>query len=340
MPKKMPPEDRQYYELRSILGVDAMFYILLGSREAGKSYAVMDFFLKKWKEKGIPFYWLRIAETSTQKLLENKAQKFIDPDLLRKYNLELTTKGCQVYDHGKPMAKVLSLASMAKSKGVAFYDKDFLNDPNMWYHICLDEFQLEQGEKKTHFNIMYNLINQLENLIRSSKERVRIFLVGNTLENASDVLVNFNFIPEEFGRYQLKKKRAIIEYMAPTKAYLERRKGTAGDILAGDTSNFTNKLIQDKTRLFKGRLLRPTAIIKFSKDPSNWFVLWNRNVIAEYRGETAPNVVAMRPYINEQFIQDARDSLVALYDARGLWFKNMITMKKFEKHLQELRPRK
>lgn len=340
MPKKMPPADRQYYELRSILGVDAMFYILLGSREAGKSYAVLDFFLKKWKEKGIPFYWLRIAETSTQKLLENKAQKFIDPDLLRKYDLELTVKGCQVYDHGKPMAKVLSLASMAKTKGVALYDKDFLKDPNMWYHIALDEFQLEQGEKRTHFDIMYNLVNQLENLIRSTKDRVRIFLIGNTLENASDVLVNFNFIPEEFGRYQLKKRRAVIEYMAPTKAYLERRKGTAGDLLAGETSNFTNKLIQDKSRLFKGRLHKPQAIIKFSKDKSEWFVLWNRNVVAEYKGETAPEVIAMRPYIDEMYIPSARDSIMAIYDARGLWFKNMITQKKFEKYLMMLRPKK
>ena len=37
-------EDREWYSLRSILGNDwAMFYMLLGGREAGKSYAVTKF---------------------------------------------------------------------------------------------------------------------------------------------------------------------------------------------------------------------------------------------------------------------------------------------------------
>ena len=44
----------EFYSIRRILGNAnwAIFYLLLGAREAGKSYAVTQYFVKKWKEKG------------------------------------------------------------------------------------------------------------------------------------------------------------------------------------------------------------------------------------------------------------------------------------------------
>jgi phosphomevalonate kinase len=88
-------QDKEWYTVRSIFGNTwAFFFILLGGREAGKSYSTMDQFLKDWKNKQRPFTWLRLTEASTKKLLNNNGDKFIDPDLRRKYNLELTVKGC------------------------------------------------------------------------------------------------------------------------------------------------------------------------------------------------------------------------------------------------------
>ena len=57
--------------------------------------------------------------------------------------------------------------------------KDFLkNNPQMYYHICLDEFQLEKTQR-SQGDICYQFVNQLENIVRSTKERMRIFLIGN-----------------------------------------------------------------------------------------------------------------------------------------------------------------
>lgn len=82
-------QSREYYSLRSMLGYDwAIFYMLLGGREAGKSYAVTDFYVRQYKNRGRPFYWMRLSETSTKKLLTNNAEKLVDPDLRRKYNLD------------------------------------------------------------------------------------------------------------------------------------------------------------------------------------------------------------------------------------------------------------
>ena len=80
----------------------------------------------------------------------NNAEKLVDPDLRRKYKLDLVTLGDNVYNvlerdkKGKPkrkelMCRVMDLATFYNDKGSGLFDKDFLNDPNMYYNICLDE---------------------------------------------------------------------------------------------------------------------------------------------------------------------------------------------------------
>ena len=76
--------------LNSMLGNDwAMIYAILGGRMTGKSYSVTNRMckLKKKLGKECKCYWLRISETSTKQLLCNKADKLVDPDLKRKYQL-------------------------------------------------------------------------------------------------------------------------------------------------------------------------------------------------------------------------------------------------------------
>lgn len=332
-------ENGEWYSLQSLQGYAnwALFYILLGGRESGKSYAVMDYFVKSWKEDKIPFYWLRLNEASMKKMLANNAEKLVDADLYRKYDLDLTTKGNAVYDHGEKMATVLALSTFANDKGVALFDKDFLNDPKMQYHVCLDEFQMEKTQK-SQGDIAYQFVQQMENILRSTKERTKIYLIGNTLEEASDILVLFDFIPEEFGRYKLKKKRAVIDYMEPSEKYKKRRKGTIADILMGNVSNFTNQLSQDTTLVYNGNLVRPTAIIQFTKDLS--FTVWDGKVLAPHRGEKCKTVIAMRPYLDLVFNAQIRDEIIMRFDSRGFLYKNLITFKKFQKEIQLIKPRK
>lgn len=331
---------REFYNIRSLLGNSyAIFFILLGGREAGKSYTVMEQFVREWKKYGRPFYWLRLSEVSTKKMLSNNADGMVDADIVRKYGLKLTVKGSSVYDDGKKMATVLPLSSMAKDKGVALFDKDFLSQKDMVYNIAVDEFVREKGEKN-YFDIVYNLVNQLENIVRSTKTKLKIIFIANLLEEASDVLAAFNFIPETWGRYYLKSKRCVIDYIAPSEAYLKRRKGTVADILLPNASTFTNKIETDKALVFKGRLIKPISIIKFTKDPADWFTVWNSRIIVRYKKEKLDNVVAMRPYLDEKFSTESRDGIMALYDARALFFRDLVTQKLFQKNLELLKPRK
>lgn len=348
--KKTQMINREWYSLQSLLGNDwAIFYFLLGGREAGKSYATTDFFCGQWRKYHRPFYWLRLTEASQRKLLNNKAEKLIDPDLRRKYNLDLETIGDAVYEvksrdkNGKIkekelMCRVMALSVFYSDKGSGLFDKDFLNDPKMYYNICLDEMNRELNERKS-FDIVYAFTNQLENLVRSTKRRLRVICIGNTLEEASDILCAFNFLPEQFGRFYLKKKRAVIEYIEPSEKYLDRRKGTVADILMPTASTFTNKIETDTTLISKERLYKPNFTIKFTKDQSTWYTVWNSNIINEYNGEKCP-VMAMRPYLDEIFMVEQQNAVISQFDTRCFKFRNLITFKRFQKEISLLKPRK
>lgn len=348
-------KDYEWYSIRHMLGYAnwAMFYILLGGREAGKSYSVTDFFCRQFRYKGIPFIWLRLTEAASRKLLQNNAEKLVDPDLRRKYDLDLVTSGNNVYHiikrsnpdkNGKTkiiekklFARVYALSTFYNDKG-SIFDKDFLNDPNMRYNIAIDEFEREKGEKNT-FDITYSLVNQLENLVRSTKDRVRIFFLGNTLEDASDILCAFNFIPENFGIYKLKSKRCVIEYIQPSEAYLKRRKGTIADILLPTASTFTNKVNTDDTLVDKSPLITPKYVIKFTKNEKDWFTVWNSNIVSKYNGEKK-QVIAMRPYLDEVFSVEIQKQMITLFDTRSFTYRNLITFKQFQSNMELLKPRK
>lgn len=358
---KIATKQNEWYNLRPILGNAnwAIFYVLLGGREAGKSYSVTNFFVDQFVNRGIPFTWLRLTETQMRKLLANNAEKLVDPDIRRKYDLDLITRGNNVYSvkradvevkhkdgtteikreivERKLMARVYAISTFYTDKG-SIFDKDFLKNKSMRYNIAIDEFEREKGEKNT-FDIVYSLVNQLENLVRSTKERTKIFFLGNTLEEASDVLCAFNFIPEKFGTFKLKKKRCVIQNIEPSDAYKKRRQGTIADILLPTASTFTNKIDSDTTLITKQRLIHAEKILKFTKDKRDWFTVWDGNVVRKYNGEKC-QVMAMRPYLDEVYRPDIPKQMITLFDTRSFLFHNLITFKSFQNHIEMLKPRK
>ena len=325
-------DNKEWYTVRSIFGNTwANFFVLVGGRERGKSYSTMEYFLKDWKKHGKPFTWIRLKESAQKKLLQNNGDQFVDHDLVRRFDLELKVKGNTVFDHGKPMAKVLALSTFYNDKGQALFDNEY----DLGYNICLDECNIERGERRT-LDVAYAFVNQMENLVRSTKEKIRIVIIGNSTESCPDILCLFNFIPEQWGRFYIRSKKCVIDNIPNSTAYNARRKGTVADLLMPQASTFTNEIKEDKSKLWKGRLMKPTYIIKFDQD--TMFTLWDGNIIVPYKKEHCP-VIAMRPYLYEVFNPNTRDNIIAMYDAKGFYYKDLITMKKFTKELIQVKSR-
>ena len=318
----------------------AIFHVICGGRMTGKSYSVAQMICSEKEKRGenVKIYWMRISPTSCKALLARDAEELIDPDLQRKYKLRLTTKGNVVYNNGKKFCGVYPLASFGKDKGVAHFDKDFKGK----YILILDEFQLEIGEKRTSFDILYNFIGMCENFCRTRKHGVEVWLLGNTLEEASTILKAFNFLPEKFGRFYLRSKRCVIDNLEPTEEYLADRKGSIADILGGgEMSNYTNELTKDRQLLFKGRTVKPTGIVKFSTSKQDWYTLWDGAVLKRYKNESLPKEAdfCMRPYIDTYYSLERRQAIIDLYDARALKFDSLITQAYFTDALKMVRTR-
>lgn len=56
--KKKAKLNYEWYSIRSMLGYSwALFLMLLGGREVGKSYSVTDFFCRQWRKYGLRYVY-------------------------------------------------------------------------------------------------------------------------------------------------------------------------------------------------------------------------------------------------------------------------------------------
>lgn len=353
-----------YYTLRSAMGINwANWFWLCGARGRGKSYAFWDTYLgycKKYGQENCKCYYFRVSDLSVKAMLNNKAAKAIDAKLVRKYNLDISTKGNVIFNRGKPLANLYALVSAAKAgKGIAEYDDEFLGkrpiNPKTgkpikrFIFLMIDEFQMAEGmEKKSIGSPVEQFKMYYENILRDQEQldyrAVMIFGCANAVSECSDFLAQLcGLIPEKPGRYFLKRKHMVIDNIINSKAYIEKRKRSIGaDIMDyNEDANYTNVVKRDLDTLMpKGRRLRKvTALIKFSKDPKDWFCEYDGKIIRRYRRECVNRqlVQPMKRYLDEAYNADYVKSVIERFDARSYLFADLISQAVFAAKLKEVK---
>lgn len=335
----------EWYRLNSALGHTwARYYVIAGGRETGKSYAGAEFVLRQWRQRRRRFFWIRLSEVSKNKLLANNCAQLFNAALRREFKLDTCRVGNKVYEvlkrdeKGKIVKKawmgtVMALSEMSKDKGVEYYDHGYKG----WINIIVDELVREKQERKT-FDVNYNLGNQLENILRSKRDRYRIICFCNMCGEIAEVFPKWNFIPIEYGRFKIRRWKAVIDYLPVTETYKKRREYAAANLmLSSEDGNFNNRQNRDMSRIWDKPVKKPTAIIKFSVDKIDWFVVWDGKVISRYKGENIKNIIAMRRHINETFIPEERDDVLSLYDVRHYWYKDPISQDLFINRMKEIK---
>ena len=333
--KQLAYENKEWYTCRSLLGNQwANWFIMIGARERGKTFTVQDYVLNSWfnpksKLYHVPFYWMRLNDIAIKNMIMNNAAKMFEPLLVRKYHLEnIKVKGDSIYVGKDLLCRVYGLSNAYNNKGSALFDKHTFKGVN----IIVDEFALEKNQRKT-FDVCYNLKMQIENIVRSERENVKVFMMLNNTEECPEALAMFGYVPVHFGVYKLKRKHCVIDYIPNNAAYDKRRsKALANEIDTG-TGNFTNKFVKDLSLLYKGRLDHPQYVVKYSKDMGDWFTIWDGNVICPYNGEKKPSI-AMKRYIDDKFLPDLRDSIIEQEDVRAFKYKDILTQSLWRKNME------
>ena len=328
-------QEKEWYTCRSLLGNQwANWFIMIGARERGKTFTVQDYVLNSWfnpksKLYHVPFYWMRLNDIAIKNMIMNNAAKMFEPLLVRKYHLEnIKVKGDSIYVGKDLLCRVYGLSNAYNNKGSALFDKHTFKGVN----IIVDEFALEKNQRKT-FDVCYNLKMQIENIVRSERENVKVFMMLNNTEECPEALAMFGYVPVHFGVYKLKRKHCVIDYIPNNAAYDKRRsKALANEIDTG-TGNFTNKFVKDLSLLYKGRLDHPQYVVKYSKDMGDWFTIWDGNVVCPYNGEKKPSI-AMKRYIDDKFLPELRDSIIEQEDVRAFKYKDILTQSLWRKNME------
>lgn len=351
-----------YYTTRSLMGIDWWWIAwIIGQRGAGKSVATVDTplsFQQRYGIENVKIYYFRLSDLSVKTMLENKGAKAIDPILITKYKMQISVKGNTLYNHGKPCITFYPLVSAAKrGKGIAEYDPDFLNnrpiDPKTgepvkrFIFLILDEFMMAEGvEKRSVGNPVDQFKIYLENILRDQERMpypaVRCFACANAVSDCSDFLAQIaGFIPEKHGRFPLKRKHMIVDNLPVTEKYLEKRKRSySSDVMDYENdANYTNNIKRDlETLIPKSRQLNvPTCIIKFKKDPAEWYTIWDGKIIRRWNGQHCKNVIPMIRYLDEVFDEERAKSVIERYDARAFKFADLISQATFAAKLKMIK---
>ena len=335
--RKEAYNNKTWYTIRAILGHQFWNWaFLIGARQRGKTYSVQEYVLRcffnpKHPLYHVPFYWMRLNDIAIKNMLMNNGAKMFEPLLVRQFGLEkLKVKGDSVFlADGTLLCRVYGLSVAYNNKGAAMFDSKNWKGVN----IILDECALEKGQRKT-FDLAYNLQMNIENICRNMRRNVKVFCMLNNTEEAPEILTAVaKFIPIEFGVYKLKRRHCIIDYIPNTVGYEKMRKQALATDIDASNGNFTNKVARDIQLLYKGRLGKPLYIVKYSKYQTDWFTVYEGNVVCPWNNEKKHSY-AMKRYIDDTFLPEMRDNIIAQEDVRAFKYKDIYTQTLWRKNME------
>ena len=351
-----------------MMGYDKRYihFVYAGARGRGKSVLSLDAAIESCEKYGYEnnkIFFFRLADTSIKALLQNSAANLVDPILVNKYNMEITRKGNTVYNKGKKLLEVYSLASAAKMKGQALYDYDFLNnrpiDPKTGKQIkrfiwlILDEFQMAEGLEKNSIASkstaklwkMYTEIILRDQQFLDYPAVKCIYLANNVSECSTftSEMWGFYMPPGKFGIFKCPRKNAVFFSVENSQAYEDKRKSAmTGSITDFENdSNYSNKIAFDMSQIKprKTRIYRVTNLIKFSKEPNDWFCVYDGTYIRQYKNETLRDELSlpMRRHIDDMFIDEKVNAVFDMYDVKAFKYCDVISLATFRARMKELK---
>ena len=346
-----------YFTTRSAMGIQWWdYYWMIGARGRGKSYSAMETviqFMKAHGQENVKCYYMRISDLSIKAMLADGARKAIDIKLVRDYDLHLSVHGYSLYNDGKPFIDFYPLVSAAKKgKGVAEYDPDFLNNQpegvRRYVFIIIDEFMIDESqEKRTVGNPYKQFKIYIENFLRDQEHldyrAVMVLGCANNVSECNEFLAQLaGFIPGEVGRYKLKRKRMLIDLIPNSDAYIEKRKrAITASIMDDNDENYTNVVKQDMEQIVskKTKLKNVTQVIKFSKNPNDWFTVWDDKVIRRYNNQPykKDQSIPMKRYLDDVFDPIMVQIVFDKHDAKYYLYGDLMTKALFQADMKVLK---
>lgn len=329
-------------------------FVYTAVRGIGKSVISVETAIilkRKYGYENVKCFYFRLTDQSIKAMLANKGEKAVDPYLIEKYNLNITSKGNKIYDNGKVLIEFYPLVSAgSKGKGVNLYDCNFFNQKKKTFIVTIwDEFLMADGiEKKSIGSPVDQYKIYKEAILRDAEvnkeyNAVYNFLLANNVSECASVtgaLYNYIPSPNNYKRTFLTRKRAMFWNVPISEMYIEKRKNSYNANIM-DYKNDPNyaEVERDLTLIKpkKTRLFKVSTLLKFDKfDKKKWFCVYDGKYIRQYRGEMVNKslIVPMKRYLDELFIPEMVEVVFDRFDTRSFMFADLMSFALFQAQLK------
>ena len=358
-PDKLLAKSRKEAKLGLYLNPNFIFsyngysdFVLTAVRGIGKTVIGLEtaIILKnKYGWDNVKCYYFRTSDASIKALLT--PEKAVDPFLVDKYNMEITKRRNQVFDHGRLLYEAYSLTTAANvGKGVNLYDCNwFKSDKKRFIVTIWDEFMQDEGVgKKSIGDPVKQYMIYREAIFRDAKRQpynavYNLFLANNVSECANVTGQLFGYIPNPSNhrRTKLTRKKAVFWNVPITE---EKKKAIKesynGPLISSEDPNYSD--VQRDMSLLKKKetkIHKVTALIKFSRFKRDWYCLYDSKYIRAYRNESVRKDLSIAMYrnIEELFNPERTKAILETNDSRGFIFCDLMSMASFNARMKEFK---
>lgn len=310
---------------------------------------------RKYGYENVKCYYFRTNDNSIKALLQ--PDKAVDPYLMHKYDMHITKKGNHVYNDGELLYEAYPLVSAASiGKGVNLYDNKWFDPKYMagkkrFIVTIWDEFMLDEGVgKKSVGDPVKQYMIYREAIFRDAERlpynAVYNFLLANNVSECANVTGQlFNFIPNpnQHRVTKLTRKHAIFWNVPITEAYKQKRsKSYNAAIIRDDDPNY-HAVERDLSMVKKKstRVYRLTNLIKFSKQKSDWFCVYDKVYIKKYSKEKfkKDKVISMYRNQEELYNPELAKHVLDMNDYRSYMFCDIMSMAAFQAAMKTYKTR-
>ena len=142
-----------------------------------------------------------------------------------------------------------------------------------------------------------------------------------------------------------KRKNAVFINVPNSDAYVEKRKSSiTGSITDFENdSNYSNQISMDMSMIKprKTRIHKVTSLVKFSKNPNDWYCIYDDKYIKRYNKQTVSKdlIVPMMRHLDDTFLEVRKNKIMELYDYQAYQYCDVATLANFRARMKELKIR-
>lgn len=206
-----------FYDPSEMFSYNRMLNMVVGARGIGKTFAIKEYVINRFKKRGALFVYVRRYKTDLKKLstfFKDIQVKFPDD--------KFEVKGRSLFMNGKLCGYAIPLSSWQSEKSNAYPDVET---------IMFDEFIREKDNSKYLTNEVDAFLNLVDTIVRN-RDNLRIICMSNSVSIMNPYFLYFSLIPDIKKRFN-KTKDIIIEIPQLIDFKQERMKTRFGQLISG-----------------------------------------------------------------------------------------------------------